>query len=480
VVFRQHCPCGLRPLGLFLELCCLDRFVASSYGALFDLDRAVGRLLVAFGGDERQRLAALMKEKAIVVCPDEQFHTGQPCLVAIEPCSDFILVEAYRQRCDGATWTAALQQATADLPVRIVLSCSDEATGLIRCALSGLGVPHAPDLFHQQRTLAGPVLGPLGRAIQHAQKQLDQTQQRLDRIDAAHDASLPAQQRGGMLNLEFLDTALAAAKAQLLAQGRLEQARQQHEQATQAVRDLGDAYHPFDAQTGRPLEAEAVKTRLDEPVGRLEQLVQTAALGQPAEQAVAQAWGWRAVLVGCVAWYWTTLRQRVQALELSAAAQEQVYQQLLPGLYWQAAAPRARQADERRRLEELAARLQSQAWDAAGALGQLSEAERAKVERVAREGAGLFGRSSSCVEGRNGRLSLFGHGQGPLSQQRLEALTVVHNYVVRRGDGSTAAERFFGVKQRDAFAYLLERMPDLPRPAAKRPRESSQAPTRPG
>jgi hypothetical protein len=228
-------------VGLFLELCCLDRFVGASYGALFDLDRAVQRLLVSFAGDERQQLASLMKAKAIVICPDEHFHTGPPCLLAIEPVSDFILAETYRDRRDAATWTFVLQQVTQDMPVHVVLLCSDEARGLICCAQSGLGVPHAPDLFHQQQTLTGPVLLPLSRAIQQAQQQLDKAQQRLDRVDAAHDASLPAQQRGTTLNLAFLDQALDAAKAQLVAQGRLEQARQQHEQAQQAVRQLGDA-----------------------------------------------------------------------------------------------------------------------------------------------------------------------------------------------------------------------------------------------
>lgn len=480
LVFRQHCPRGLRPLGLFLELCCLDRFVAASYGALFDLDRAVQRLLVAFGADERQQLACLTQGKAIVVCPDEHFHTAHPCLVAIEPCSDFILAETYRDRRDAATWAEVLGQATADLPVRIVLSCSDEAKGLICCAQSGLGVPHAPDLFHQQRTLTGPVLSPLRRCIHQAQQELGKAQQRLDRVDAARDASVPAEQRGTTLNLAFLDQALDAAKAQLLAQGRPEQARQQHEQARQAVRELGDAYHPFDAQAGRPPEAVAVKARLEAPVRRLGELVQTAELGEKAEQAVGQASGWLAVPVGCVAWCWAAVRQRVQDLGLSAAAEEQVVRSLLPGLYWQQAARRARQAGERDRLGELGRRLQEEAWSAAGALGQLRPAEREEVERVARECAGPFGRSSSCVEGRNGRLSLFGHGQGPLREQRLEALTATHNYVVRRSGGSTAAERFFGVKQRDAFAWLLQRLPELPRPAAKRPRGAPPSTAQPG
>src|SRR5207302_7645596 len=91
--------------------------------------------------------------------------------------------------------------------------------------------------------------------------------------------------------------------------------------------------------------------------------------------------------------------------------------------------------------------------------------ERARVARVAEQAAGWFRRSSSCVEGRNGQLALHHHGQGALSVKRLQALTVVHNYVVERADGTTAAERFFGSKPRDVFAWLLERLPELPRPA---------------
>jgi Family of unknown function (DUF6399) len=73
------------------------------------------------------------------------------------------------------------------------------------------------------------------------------------------------------------------------------------------------------------------------------------------------------------------------------------------------------------------------------------------------------------VEVRKRRLSLYHHGQGPLSEVRLRALTAVHNYVLERGDGRTAAERFFGAKPRQVFDYLLERMPELPRPGRQRP-----------
>src|SRR6266487_1367758 len=118
--------------------------------------------------------------------------------------------------------------------------------------------------------------------------------------------------------------------------------------------------------------------------------------------------------------------------------------------------------------------LKKEAWDKAGALAVLPEADRKAVEEVAQESAGLFQRSSSCVEGRNGRLSLQHHGQSRVSERRLKALTVIHNYLVRRGDQTTAAERFFGQKHKDVFSWLLERMPNLPRPAQKRRKTASE------
>lgn len=53
-------------------------------------------------------------------------------------------------------------------------------------------------------------------------------------------------------------------------------------------------------------------------------------------------------------------------------------------------------------------------------------------------------------------------------------MTVIHNYVVKRADGTTAAQRFFGQQHKDVFSCLLERMPDLPRPAKKRRQTASE------
>src|SRR4051812_22000541 len=74
LVFHHRCPCGLRQIGTFLELCQLDHFVGSSYGALYELDLRLQDDLALFAQQQRASLAAGMAQKDIVLCPDENFH----------------------------------------------------------------------------------------------------------------------------------------------------------------------------------------------------------------------------------------------------------------------------------------------------------------------------------------------------------------------------------------------------------------------
>lgn len=457
LVFHQRNACGLRQIGHFLELVELDHFVGSSYGALHALDRQLQDDLAQFAQQQRQHLGPGRPARDIALCLDENFHGPHVCLVAIEPVSNFILVEAYAECRDSATWAVAITCGLEGLAVRCVLFTGDGATGLIRCAREEFQVAYHPDLFHLQRDLARPILAPLTRPIHQAQKDLEKARQKTHKLDVA-------EQTGPLV----LETALEIVRGEVKAQQRLEQARGKLEQAAQPIREISKVYHPFDRQSGQPVTAEQMQARLSQPVQRLTEVVEAEGLGERAQQAVAKARDWVVVLAGCIAWFWTRTRLRLEELDLSEEAQRLLEENLLAGYYWEMASQREKDPEERKRLGELAERLQGQGWQQGGALAGLSQTERKELERVAQECVGLFCRSSSCVEGRNGRLSLLHHGQTRLSERKLQALTAIHNYVVRREDGTTAAERFFGQKHPDAFTWLLQRMPELPRPAAKR------------
>jgi len=464
--FQLQGACGIRFVGTFLERSRLDLFVASSRGALHPLAAHIESELVAFRDGEQPVLARQTEAKTITLVPDEHFHSGKPCLVGLEPVANFILVECDRDRRDADTWKEAIEEGTTGMPLKIVQVSSDLARALVCCAEKGFEAMHSPDLFHGQRDLLKPVLLPLNRPIQQAQRDLEKATQQSDKLDTPAD-EMPSE--------EQLRSLIESVRQELVIGKQLDQSRQRNEDAVEHVRGVGDDYHPFDRGTGKPVTAEEVGKRLSEHADRLAEVVQEAGLGEKAEHAVNKSRPWAATLMGCVAWFWCLATARVQELELSEEQERIVKEELLAGEYWGTAAERARTAEERTRLKAMAAELTKDAWRKGGALSSLSEHARKEVAKVSRETAGMFQRSSSCVGGRNGRLSLQHHGHSRVRERRLKALTVIHNYVVKRPDGTTAAERFFGRKHKDVFSWLLERMPDLPRPARKRPRQTTES-----
>lgn len=256
-VFHLAGPAGLRPIGRFLQLTQLDRFVAASYGSQQALAVHLQEQLASYAHSEQQRLSASMTHKTISACLDENFHGQQPCLVAIEPASNFLLLEAYHPQRDGATWTAALQQALQGLPVEVVQVTSDQAKGLLACARDGLEAQHSPDLFHGQRDLSRAVAGPLARQTATAAKEADQARGHTAQVQE----QLQEYERGPRPPGRPPDFAGRIALAQTWEQytaAQLQECQDRQAQAREAVRGLADDYHPFDACRGSGLGAALV------------------------------------------------------------------------------------------------------------------------------------------------------------------------------------------------------------------------------
>jgi hypothetical protein len=167
-------------------------------------------------------------------------------------------------------------------------------------------------------------------------------------------------------------------------------------------------------------------------------------------------------LVAAVAYFW--LRVRAAVATAYGAGAWPWAERLLAGMYLRQAAAKAKGAERRRQLRSLAEACLLEAR----AKGQEPPGGWPAAEALAAEWAGWFQRSSSCVEGRNGQLALRHHSLHRLSRRRLRALTALHNYWLKRADGTTAAERFFGSKPADLFDWLLQRLPLPARPARRR------------
>jgi hypothetical protein len=173
-------------------------------------------------------------------------------------------------------------------------------------------------------------------------------------------------------------------------------------------------------------------------------------------------------MIATVRFDWSLISVWFSGWNLPAPVAQWLREELIPGLYVARAAQKADTAAERQRLRELSEEMLARARSPTGRWGTLCPEQRADLERKAQACADLFQRSSSCVEGRNGHLALKHHALHHFTPRKLRALTVLHNYVMQRADGATAAERFYGAASRDCFAWLLDRLAAPARPRAGR------------
>jgi len=440
----------------FLELSLLDRFAAASYGAQQELASEIERLLGQFGEEEDHRLAEQMPAREITLCEDETFHP-QICLVAIEPVSNFLVLEEYAERRDADTWHSAVAEALQPLSVTVIQCVSDEARALITHAETHLGAHHAPDIFHVQYETSQATSLALNRHTDQAQSQLDAAESAREQRGvelAACRAQCPVSSQGFALEQQCA----AAERNTVVARARRDQCQDRQHRARTARRGLSRDYHPFDLETGQRLEAAEVERRLTQHFDTLTQIAVEANLSSAARDRLAKARRVLPSLVATLTFFWSMIAIRLARLQGSLEVARVWRDELVAGHYLARAADRADKADERQRLHALSDMILARARSPTSPLAALPEADREGLEQQARDAADIFQRSSSCVEGRNGQLSLRHHGLRELTRCKLRALRVLHNYAARRADGTTAAARFFGQRPRELFPWLLDRL----------------------
>jgi hypothetical protein len=459
-VFTDLGPASIHNVSQFLELSGVDRFVGSCYGYQQKVATAIDQRIGEFARLETERLGKQMSAKKITLCEDETFHP-EICLVAIEPISNFIIVEKYAEGRDGATWTLETQQALRDLPVEVIQSSSDEGKGLLNHVRTGLQAHHSPDTFHVVQELVRGTSSPIGSQIKKKQKAYEEASEKVEKVregekQGPREVFYP---KGGSPGLE----------------NQLEEAKRQKEQAweelkavqwcqekLQAAREgIGKSYHPYDLQTGVKQGVEDVAAELNRYFQQIRQVVREAGLSEKCQKHIEKAHRVVSQMVATIGFFFCVITAYVEDLGVSEELEKGLYEQLIPGFYLQYVGRKEKDKEQKQALKQTSERLLAVFRQRQGPFEDLDEEDLNRLERVAQECAGVFQRSSSCVEGRNAQLALRHRGLHRLSRRKLQALTGVHNYFLKRPDGTTAAERFFEAKPRDLFQWVLDHV-DLP------------------
>ena len=464
--FTEAGPDGIRRLQAFIRCSPLAPFVASSYGSLQKSARIMEDSIIDFDAEQKPIMAKAMTPKKVSLAEDESFFP-EPCLVAIDPVSNFIFLEEYADDRTAETWNTALKKSIDGLPVVIIQSVSDQAKGLMRHALVGLGVHHSPDLFHVQREVS-KAFGPMLRAlIRKAKGVIDAESESVAAEVSARDEYLrQITSRGPGRPPDFEGRIETAKTAVVQAQASLTELEKQQEEVYAEIRGIGIDHHPFDLQTGQMRQAPDVEQDLAQRFEALEAIADDLGMKEQPRKYVEKARRVIPELVATIAFFWSMVTSTIKERALPKAIEQFVRQTLIPLAYLKLVAPKLKSnSDQRDIVRATIARLQEAADSAQSPIACLDADIRTAVLALARECAEIFQRSSSSVEGRNGTLSLHHHAGRNLTPRRLRVLNIIHelrDQTIRRNHRSRATFRL----QTPGPVHMGPRAPAATQPAS--------------
>jgi hypothetical protein len=463
---------GVRVVCDFLERSGLSAFIGASYGTQQAFQTELEERIVTAATELRDTLAHAMPHRLLSIAEDETWKDGMR-LVCIDAISNYILLEQRSDARSAAAWTQALEDGLEGLNVTVVQGTSDEAKGLLAHVERDLDAHHSTDLFHLQHEVSQAMSLSLKRVEQQAETAEAEAKARWqDACDAAQADHRrhhgPGRPPAFAARIDgALDEYVQASRAR-------EQAHAHRAEAKALIGAFGEVDHPYEIQQGQAQTPAQLETRLGTLFARLEAIAAAADLSERLCGHLAKAKRLTHRLVATLTFFFMMVNTRVQALDLAPAIEQAMRDDLIPALYLERAAARSTRAEHRHRLRALSARRLAPLQQPSHPIQSLDPPTRHHLEQVAGECADLFQRSSSCVEGRNGFLALYQHGHHRLSPRKQQVLTALHNFAIKRLDGTTAAQRFFAQPHPSLFEQVLERMPWPARPARRRPRPARQ------
>jgi hypothetical protein len=437
---------GAESLSTFFRMLRLEKHIGCSPSALRTIKIELKAKIIEY---EQEQSQACHRETPISICvgADETFF-GLPILVAMELSSGFIFSEVECENRTYETWWNQISSWFNPEQWDCRFMVSDGAKALIKLALSGLECPTVPDLFHLLRDFSKSIGGTI--SLQQARLQ---------------------KEYAGLT----VKTSPNSQAQLLVAQKKLLQTEKDHQDYQASIHGLSQLIHPFHIETGESQMGMELPALLQPHLSVLERLSQT--YSPTKSQAALERWK-RQVPCLCgvlVAWWQWTL-QSLYAKTPEPETQTWALNCLLPWVYWHQQTEKTRQPKLKQDYEK-AAKSARERFLADDYTKNLTSSEQQEWIDWAIWMCTKFQRTSSAVEGRNGYLSGLHHSGRGFTEQTLKVLTIIHNFDIKREDGTTAAQRLFEKPFPDLFEWVVPRMGELPRPRRTFKTPKSRKPT---
>lgn len=398
---------GAETLSQFFKMIRIDTHVGVSPSALRTQMNKMEELLPKFQDECEKNIDK--QTRKVVAGLDETFFGEFLILVLMDLSSGYLLLETITEDRCYDTWYEKTKPRLEGLGIAVNHAISDRAKALIKMAVTGFECESGADVFHAQQDVSRWLGARIGKSVARAEKKLEK-----------------AEEKEGKIKDSTKESRVITLKEQRIeAETELKEAKEVQTEYHENLQGIADEVHPFSLTDNCINDAEKVKERLELRAQAFENIAEKQAILDKRKVMIKFRNQFKSLAVSVDFW-WLWVRETLQNLAVENVELEAwLKTTLLPVVYWH---HKMRQTKHRYAKEKY-----RQAWEQA----------------------------SQVIKDH--------HGRG-LSEKRLKSLTVIHNYGLKRADGTTAATRLFDMEFPDLFSWLLDKMDELPLPRKSRER----------
>ena len=400
---------------------------------------------------EKKQSHSGCKMRDSICAGDETFFKDKVMLVLLDLPSGYLVLEDEAKDRAFDTWESKAKARLEQLGLRVRHFISDRGKSLIKLAVDGFGCASGADMFHGQYDISKWLGRALNGKVGQACKKLKEAQAKLVSLK---------EKGAGPEKKEKQETLVKECRKNL---DSIESAKKEYRETQQAV---SGAVHAFSLEDNKAQTSAHVEASLEAEVVRFEEIAEEQSIKD--KKKTADKFRRQIKDIACVIdawWLWT--KESLAEYKAGKEIKAWLLSALLPVLYWHNQREKTQNPELRKKYDS--------AWEKALASFNshpltctISDKEMEKWRSWGEWACNNFHRTSSAVEGRNGYLSQCHHNGRGLTKQRQKALTAIHNFDTKRRDGTTPAQRLFGVEFEDMFEWILGQMGDMPLPRKAR------------
>lgn len=434
---------GAEMISEFFKLLHLDKHIGVSPSSIKKMRKKMEEIIIEF--QEVHRTCDLSEKPLKIVGGVDETFFKEMILVLMDLSSGYIFFEDVSENRTYETWFEKTMDAVQKLNLDIQYFVSDRAKALIKLSETGFDCPSIPDLFHAEHEIVKTFGIAFGKKISALKKKID---------NALAGLALLKEVSGNIHEISDREALILNLKKE---QAHMEKGRESYHTS---LYDISKAVHPFDLKTNEAKNSEDLKKELSETLVSLHLLL--AEYGINDKNHRLSKYGRQIEdITWLIDYWWLLTDESLAQFDIDEKCQTWLLEVFLPCVYWERQASKTKNPNLKREYEAGFCFAQKQLEKNPSTPIQI------KNEIWHSWGKWMvsnFQRTSSAVEGRNGYLSQRHHSGRGLLTKRLKTLTVIHNYTLKRFDGTTAANRLFGREFPDLFEWVIHRMGDLPLP----------------